>query len=245
MLRLSVHAGRLGEESRFNRLDWLDIGYDKLAAVATYRVVLVQSGIGACPPQVIENYPRWSASLWDLVARAIALTLWPDCFGAREAVRPVDRASKRPAFVEAVTGVLEHFPALGPPGGRRVATIEVVQHKRVRGVYHARLDEDLQRRCSTLPFLFAPKVMRPAELVMRAALMRLSGDTEKLPPRPALSLPPAHLVNGAPYIEIRRLKEPARTGFERWLLGGGAPGRNWPEGYAPEEYFHQFMSEAL
>ena len=31
MLRVSIHAGPAREVSRFNRVDWLDIGYEELA----------------------------------------------------------------------------------------------------------------------------------------------------------------------------------------------------------------------
>jgi hypothetical protein len=246
MLRLSVHAGPLETVSRFNRTDWLDIGYEKLQAVADYKVVLFQSGVGGIPEHEISKYPRWSASLWDLAARAMALCLYPDVFQPQEEVWPVEKAQKRPAYAPAVTGVLEHFPALGAPGGRRLASIEVVRHKKPREVYRALVHEDLQTSRSTLPFVFAPKFFRPVELVMRAALMRLTGDTEKLPPRPPLLLPPTHEIGGVRYIEIRRLAEPARTGFERWLFHGGAKTvMGAPEGFAPEALFAKFIAEAI
>lgn len=72
MLRISVHAGLPSGASRYNRSDWLDIGYERLDADAEYKIVLFQAGIGACEPILLTGYPRWSASLWDLIARAIA-----------------------------------------------------------------------------------------------------------------------------------------------------------------------------
>lgn len=38
--------------SRFNRTDWLDIGYEELAPIADYKVALFQAGEGARPPVV-------------------------------------------------------------------------------------------------------------------------------------------------------------------------------------------------
>jgi hypothetical protein len=43
MLRVSIHAGPLATISRFNRLDWLDIGYQQLEANADYKIVLSRS----------------------------------------------------------------------------------------------------------------------------------------------------------------------------------------------------------
>ncbi len=77
MLRLSIHAGPLTKISRFNRLDWVDIGYQSLAATADYKVVLFKIGQDAMAPVFLNGYPRWSASLWDLAARAIARSLFP------------------------------------------------------------------------------------------------------------------------------------------------------------------------
>jgi hypothetical protein len=78
MLRVSIHAGPLREISRFNRVDWVDIGYDQLGVLANYKVVLFNVGEGVSSPVRLSSYPRWSASLWDLTARAIALGLSPD-----------------------------------------------------------------------------------------------------------------------------------------------------------------------
>jgi hypothetical protein len=77
MLRVSIHAGPLAKISRSNRLDWLDIGYQKLAPAADYKIVLFKIGEGALPPVGLPSYPRWSASLWDLAARSIARSLFP------------------------------------------------------------------------------------------------------------------------------------------------------------------------
>ncbi len=46
---LSIHAGPLAKISRSNRLDWLDIGYQRLAPAADYKVILFKIGEGALP----------------------------------------------------------------------------------------------------------------------------------------------------------------------------------------------------
>ena len=51
MLRVSIHAGPLAKISRSNRLDWLDIGYQRLAPAADYKVVLFKIGEGAAAGQ--------------------------------------------------------------------------------------------------------------------------------------------------------------------------------------------------
>lgn len=76
MLRVSIHSGLPSEASRFNRTDWIDIGYQTLDAQAEYKIVLIENGKGAREPVYLKSYPRWSSSLWDLAARALALSLW-------------------------------------------------------------------------------------------------------------------------------------------------------------------------
>ena len=76
MLRVSIHSGLPSEASRFNRTDWIDIGYQTLNAQAEYKIVLIENGRGAREPVYLKSYPRWSSSLWDLAARTLALSLW-------------------------------------------------------------------------------------------------------------------------------------------------------------------------
>ena len=247
MLRVSIHAGPLKGITRCNRVDWLDIGYDKLAAVADYKVVLFSTGVGATDVVHLRNYPRWSASLWDLTARAIALALSPAFSDAKEVVPPAPVVTKRAAFAEAMSAVIEHNPAYGN-AGRRLAAMEVVRHGKTRGLYHARVDEDLQPSRSTVPFLFAPAYLSPAELILRAALVRLTGDHSALPPRPTLLVPRTFAVSGKNCVAIHRIHEPARTGFRRWLDRIGIapiPHAGSPEGIAHEALFTRFLQEAV
>jgi hypothetical protein len=89
VLRVSIHAGLPSAASRFNRLDWCDIGYSQLERIANYKVVLFEAGVGARQICHLNGYPRWSASLWDLAARALALAYWhaPPAFNVPSSTR--------------------------------------------------------------------------------------------------------------------------------------------------------------
>src|ERR1700733_9583240 len=113
MLRLSTHAGPLKAMSRFNRLDWVEIGYETLNRHADYKVVLFEVGNGARPQVVLRNYPRWSGSVWDLVARSIALALSPDPSQPQELAQPARWGEKKFAFVEVMSAVVQHIPNAG------------------------------------------------------------------------------------------------------------------------------------
>jgi hypothetical protein len=222
VLRVSIHAGSLANISRFNRLDWLDIGYQKLKREADYKVVLFKIGEGVTPPVSLAGYPRWSGSVWDLVARAIALALSADLGQPEERAQPVHPGGKRHAFAEAVSAVIQHIPN-DSVGVRQLGSIEILHDEFSDAVYGTQIEEEFLPSRTLDPFLFAPKFLRPAELVMRAALMGLNGNIDKLPPRPSLMKPPTELISGHPYVMAEQLPEPARTGFRHWLFRRAKP----------------------
>jgi hypothetical protein len=123
MLRVSIHAGPWQEASVYNRLDWLDIGYHRLKARADYKIVLFKVGEDAMPPVILKSYPRWSESMWDLVAHSIALTLkkypTPPEVGLSEKI-----FAKRSATIESMTAMVSHFPN-GGVGARHVGRLEI------------------------------------------------------------------------------------------------------------------------
>lgn len=247
MLRLSIHAGRLKDITRFNRLDWIDIGYEKLSAPATYKVVYFRVGVGATPPVFLKNYPRWSASLWDLVARAIAVASSADPKNPVEAMPAIELKDRGFAFADALCAILEHHPAKGP-AGRLLGTMEVLPHKGKRGRYRATIEEDLMPGLSSIPFEFHPKMLRPAELVLKAAVTALSGQADALPKRPDQVLPVRRIVDGKPYVFVHRIAEPARTGFLRWLYRESEPPiahKDARDGIAPESMFTKFLEVAV
>lgn len=196
MLRLSIHAGALRGATRYNRLAWLDIGYERLAPVAIYKVVLFETGAGAKPPVTLKDYPRWSASLWDLTARAIALALSEDSSAPKEVPPMLDTDTERRAFACGICALIEHLPAGDENRRVTLACAEVLQEKRMRGTYRGRFEEDTMPLHCTAPFVFKPHILRPTELLLRAALVRLTGDLHSMPPRPRLSVPAAVVKDG-------------------------------------------------
>lgn len=248
MLKVSIHAGPLSQASRFNRLARLDIGYERLAPIADYKLVLFTTGEGARPPATLRNYPRWSASLWDLAARAIVLCLPREGGAPDEELPPHEPAASRFAFASTVCAVIEHLPGDSELRRRTLATLEIVQHGRSRGTYLARLTEDAFGPSETAPFVFRPRRLLAAELVARAAAVRLAGSAYALPERPALALPDTVVEDGVELLPIGRLVEPARTGFVRWLAVHSEPPlftEDAPSGLAPPAMYKQFLEEAL
>lgn len=246
MLRVSIHAGPINSMARFNQLAWCDIGYDKLAAVAQYKTVLFQSHQGASPQREIANYPRWSASLWDLVARALVLGLQPDETSGKEELPAVEPPDKGWAFAEKISVVIEH---LSPTGHFRsaLASAEISQVGRKRGTYVGHFDEHTMKRVVTKEFVFRPSFLRAGELVAHACAVRLTGELV-LPPRPALCIPEIIEAEGLKQVALHTLVEPARTGFLRWLSAFSeppAPHPGAPLGIAPETLYVKFLQEAI
>lgn len=246
MLKVSIHAGSLATAKRGNLLAWADIGYEKLEPVADYKTLLFQAGIGATMPTPIYKYPRWSASLWDLVARALALGLREDEDCLNEEVPPVIRERKRFAFAGEVCATIEHLP-LATTERRTLGTAEIKQAGRVRGKYIARFSEHTMPEHVTQPFEYCPDVFQPAELLLRSSLIRLSGE-QTMPPRPALCVPTPISFNNEAYVPIHRLVEPARTGFVSWLLRQNQQPiehAQAPQGIASTQLYIKFLTEAV
>lgn len=246
MLRISIHAGARDNASQFNLLAWLDIGYDKLEPLANYKTVLYQSGRGVTLPAPIDKYPRWSASLWDLTARALAIGLREAPENLTEEV-PAVVTSKRFAFADHLCALIEHVPAADQQHRRTLATMALSQVGKKRGTYTAVFDEHTMPKRTTDPFIFHPAFLRPAELVLHACLMRLSGKAE-LPPRPILCLPDLIEEAGEEYVPIHRLVEPAKTGFVRWVAYNDVSVTlhpQAPQGMALAEMYIQFLTEVV
>jgi hypothetical protein len=258
MLRVSIHAGPLRTISRFNRTDWLDIGYRRLKPYADYKIVLFKIGEGAMPPVILRKYPRWSASLWDLAARAMARSLYPvpgdadnekevEDGSPQEQVPAAQFAVKNPAFAETLSAVIQHIPNSGT-GERQIAAMQIDEHKTVRCEYRAQIEENQQTTRKTEAFEFAPRFLRPAELVMRAALFSMTGSIDEMPPRPVLRAPRARVIDGIEYLDIHKLKEPARTGLIRWLYQQKrrpVASPSAPDGLVEYERYTAFLVEAV
>jgi hypothetical protein len=76
MLKVTVELWPGGRESGKRVIATADIGRVKNGALADYKARLQEAVIGDVGGTAfVRNYPRWSASVWDLVGRAIAAAL--------------------------------------------------------------------------------------------------------------------------------------------------------------------------
>jgi hypothetical protein len=216
MLHVSIHAGNLKDACANNRLDWLDIGYASRGSSANYRCVLFRIDRGALPVVAIPNYPRWSASIWDLVIRAIALSLSAESGTPEEKLPSLSNPEKYFADASSLCAIVKHQSSEGL-ADRSVAWLQITRDGRPRGLYRAKVSEDRCPDRTAPPFEFRPKFLIPSELVARAALMALTGSLSKLPPRPTYVPPPTELAGGVKYVRLDKLKEPVKTGFLRYL----------------------------
>lgn len=75
MLRVTVELWPGGRESRKRVIATADIGRVRDGALADYEVELDEALIGVGDRALLRDYPRWSASVFDLVARCLAAAL--------------------------------------------------------------------------------------------------------------------------------------------------------------------------
>lgn len=243
MLSVSIHASSPEKADRFNRLARLDIVYERLAPVADYKVSLLERNQDVRPPRALPQYPRWSASLWDLVARSLAICL-PDEPTAIETVPEFNPGEKRCAFAREVSVILDHAAS---DQKNTLGTAVIRRAGRRRGLYQAHFDEHTMKPRRTDVFEFAPAYFRPAELLLHACLYHLEGKPE-LPARPGLCAPPPVMLDGLPYIQVHQLVEPAQTGFRTWLNWFSEPVREYPGaplGIAPATLYTKFLCSAI
>ncbi|MBS0372872.1 MAG: hypothetical protein JSS57_27160 [Proteobacteria bacterium] len=208
MLKVSIHTGDLNERSFANQLGVLDIAYAKQAALSDYAVAMSLRGSGELEPGLLQQYPRWASSLWDLTARALTRILY-HADQAPSAGKP----DRRCAYATRLCAVIERSTANDT--GLELGTVEIRQIGRQRGLYVASFEEDiLGSRVGE--FEYGRKVLNPADLLLRAICWTYFGN-DVLGPRPALILPPSIRMEGVDCFHIESLSEPARTGFRRFL----------------------------
>ncbi len=76
MLRVTIELWPGGRESSKRVIATADIGRVRSGALADYKVRLEEMPLGMVGEDVIvHDYPRWSASILDMVARCIAVAL--------------------------------------------------------------------------------------------------------------------------------------------------------------------------
>lgn len=207
MLHVFIHSGLLADRNPGNQLAALDIAYAKRSYIAEYRVSLQVKGHGEVTrEELLANYPRWSGSLWDLVARALTRALYKS-----DNPLPLEHVDRRCAYATKLC--IAVFRATLDGQGFEVATGQIVQGAR-RGFYTVNLEEDILGRHSAT-FSYGTKRLVHTDLVLRALCWALF-DKDTLGPRPALILPPAITIDGVARFDINSLQEPARTGFNRY-----------------------------
>ena len=218
MLKIILHSGNLASRNPGNRLAVLDIAYAKKDYLADYAVALSLKGAGEVAPDLVTNYPRWAASLWDLTARALTRILY------RADQAPAQpKPDRRCAYATRLCAVIER--ATLSDRGIELASVEIAQQEGQRGLYSAHFDEDILGK-RTAHFAYGLKSLNPADLLLRSICWSLHGK-DTLGPKPALILPPTMSVDGVDRFHIEALAEPARTGFLRHQ------GVNFPTTAAP------------
>jgi len=233
MLKLHVHAGLLAERNAANVLATLDIAYAKREAFADYAVALTQRQAGARAPVVLESYPRWSGSLWDLAARGIALSLYRD-----GKIPPSARPDRRCAYATRLCAVIAK--ATRDESELLLGQAELFQQGPERGHYTVQLDEDiLGKRAGQ--FTYGCKRLDPMDLLLRALCWTLFGQ-DTVGKRPHLIVPAHMAIDGVQQFELATLPEPARTGFARHLAATQPTTK--PAVLARTEDYLQFLRES-
>lgn len=210
MLRVSIHAGNPAERSVANQLAVLDIAYLRRAALADYSVTFAARGAGEFAPAVLTNYPRWSASLWDLTARALTQALY-----RRSELPAFGSPDRRCAYARRISAVI--LRATADDFGLELASADIEHLGTRRGRYRARFTEDVMG-AREVEFDYGVRVLQPEDLLLRAICRAWTGK-EALPPMPTLIVPPALRIEGEERFHIEALAEPARTGFIRFRGG--------------------------
>lgn len=243
MLHLSLHFADEKTASFYNRVGWLDIGYEELDAFATYKAKLFVVGRGELPTVRITKYPRWSASVWDLLLRVIATGL-----NGKEQLPDGLPMRRKGAFIDQLYASLEHV-ADGVDGRRSYIGQASVVMKRTRCNYVATIEDDFCGIRQSEVFRHTPEVLNHWDLFARGVASALTG-TQAVPPRPALSIPPALALDdeNKKFVALGRLTEPARSGFTRWLAKRGETPLAHsaaPQGLVPEALYVQFLRTAV
>lgn len=211
MLKLSLHASAPRSASPQNRIGGLDVAYEKLAARADYKAVMWSAGLGEQAPVQLLNYPRWSASIWDLLVRVICLGM-----NRKEAIWPASIPNRRSGpYMLHLSAVVEHWPD-GLDTRRAVVGTAHVQMCTTRRNYRATFRDDILGEWATPVFRHTPDVMTPWDLLARAFGWATTGGPE-LPPRPELYKPIPVPMGSDSYVNLDTVSEPARTGCYRWL----------------------------
>jgi hypothetical protein len=240
MLKVTLHSSSPKNTSSFNVMGRMDIAYEKLAARATYKTLTCTTGIGEHAPVLLTDYPRWSGNLWDLVARVACQTFYG------EETLPEIPAERRPAFIENLTAVIEHWP---DGLNAHIATLGIahVQMSVRKGLYRATFQSDALPVLECPLFIHKPAGLNPWDLLARAYAWATS-ESFVLPARPQLCTHIPLQEGPEPLVHIDTIPEPARTGLIRWMHKLQRPYTEAPylEGDCVlERQFVEFLEKAI
>lgn len=231
MLRVYIHNGLLENRNPGNLQATLDIAYKKQEAWADYALAMSRKGVGEVLPDVIEGYPRWAGSMWDLVARALSRILFrteaPDAAGTPDL---------RCAYSKSLCAVIEK--STDSDRGIQLGTVQITQAPNERCVYDSVFTEDIlgERRGR---FTFGKKSLVECELLMRAILWTYF-QQDAMGPRPALVIPASIKVNEVDMFDANGLPEPTKTGFRRYR-GANFPTAKGPDAMAKASEYETFL----
>lgn len=235
MLKIAIHSGTLDQRSIANQLAVLDIAYQKKSYLADYLVALSLRGSGELAPAIVQHYPRWSASLWDLTARALGQVLY-----RAPQIPPSAKVDRRCAYATRICAVIERMTA--NDCGLELATVEILQRGKQRGLYTAVFDEDVLGSRS-VEFEYGCKALNPAELLLRAICWAYF-KTDVLGRMPALILPPSLAIEGEDRFHVAALDEPALTGFQRYQADGHIKDAEGMENLPRAKDYVRFLMES-
>jgi hypothetical protein len=213
MLRVHLHIGALCARNTSNRLAAIDIAYASKGAFSDYMVAMSMAGVGEVAPDRVSRYPRWSGSLWDLVARACTRLLYR-ADQAPEMVTP----DRRCAYATHLCAVIER--ATLTEQGIELGTAEIVQDVGTRGIYSATFDEDILGKRSA-QFAYGLKSLNAVDLLLRAICFAYFNQ-DTLAPRPKLILPPTLRIDGVDMFDVAGLADvnggvnPLKNGDGNW-----------------------------
>ena len=210
MLKLHIYAGTRKTAVLSKPLAVLDIGYLTKGVIASYVTALRVSGHGYFGGVTLDNYPRWSAPRWDLVARCLCR-----CLFLRDYPLPVGAPAKRPAFVDNLFGLLEEWDEDGT-GGREAGWLELTRVPKSRCGYTAVFQENSLPKVRVAAFPYGPEALNPADLVLRAicqGLFKCDGPAEK----PRAWIPDLYAQDGGEHLRLSDVPEPARSEMVRHL----------------------------
>ena len=243
MLKVSLHYATPTTVSPDNVLGRLDIGYARLDAWAYYKAVMSSAGMGEFAPIKLEGYPRWSASVWDLVARTVCKSL----SGEETLVIETSRHGRHFGFIDDMTAVIEHWPDGLDERRATIGTAHIHMGRR-KGNYVATFATDvLNDLQESTVFTYKPKVLRPWDLLAQAYGWTMT-ESFQLPSRPELYTPIPLQDAGRSLVSIDTLSEPALSGITKWIhkLGLDTISSDLIDGpCVTEDRFVEFLESAV